>query len=247
MDGVILVIAEGQKNEVSAALDGRAPPPCVTGGATRRQSAKAGLEYIAATGGAGNVLIHDAASPVLPHSGIYRLLAALWYNAGAVPVLPVADTLARGTASLGENVDRNDLFRIQTPQAFDVASILKAHRNWNERVEATDDAQMLRAAGHDVALVEGDTMLEKLTYPADFALAEERLARRFSTRTGMGYDVHRLVKGEALWLGGVSIPPDKGLSGHSDPDVALHDLTDAILRAVAGAAHGDQVSPPHPK
>src|SRR3546814_5679436 len=93
--------------------------------------------------------------------------------------------------------------------------ILKAHRNWNERVEATDDAQMLRAAGHDVALVEGDTMLEKLTYPADFALAEERLARRFSTRTGMGYDVHRLVKGAALWLGGVSIPHDKGLSGHS--------------------------------
>src|SRR3546814_537214 len=139
-------------------------------------------------------------------------------NAGAVPVLPVADTLARGTASLGENVDRNDLFRIQTPQAFDFASILKAHRNWNERVEATDDAQMLRAAGHDVALVEGDTMLEKLTYPADFALAEERLARRFSTRTGMGYDVHRLVKGEALWLGGVSIPHDKGLSGHSDAE-----------------------------
>src|SRR3546814_10995554 len=95
------------------------------------------------------------------------------------------------TASLGENGDRNDLFRIQTPQAFDFASILKAHRNWNERVEATDDAQMLRAAGHDVALVEGDTMLEKLTYPADFALAEARLARRFATRTGMGYDVHR--------------------------------------------------------
>src|SRR3546814_19603990 len=90
-------------------------------------------------------------------------------NAGAVPVLPVADTLARGTASLGENVDRNDLFRIQTPQAFDFASILKAHRNWNERVEATDAAQMLRAAGHDVALVEGDKMLEKLTYTADFA------------------------------------------------------------------------------
>src|SRR3546814_19201211 len=80
----------------------------------------------------------------------------------SVPVLPVADTLARGTASLGENVDRNDLFRIQTPQAFDFASILKGHRNWNERVEATDDAQMLRAAGHEVALVEGDTMLENI-------------------------------------------------------------------------------------
>src|SRR3546814_9380881 len=119
-------------------------------------------------------------------------------------------------------------FRRQTPQAFDFASILKAHRNWNERVEATDDAQMLRAAGHDVALVEGDTMLEKLTYPADFALAEERLARRFSTRTGMGYDVHRLVKGEALWLGGVSIPHDKGLSGHSDADVRSEEQTSEL-------------------
>src|SRR3546814_15801070 len=88
------------KNEVSAAFDGLAPPPCVTGGATRRQSAKAGLEYIAATGGAGNVLIHDAARPFLLHAVINRLLDALRDNAGAVPVLPVADTLARGTASL---------------------------------------------------------------------------------------------------------------------------------------------------
>src|SRR3546814_6030780 len=88
MDGVVLVIAEGQKNEVSAALDGRAPPPCVTGGATRRQSAKAGLEYIAATGGAGNVLIHDAARPFLPPAVLNRLLDALRDNAGDVPVLP---------------------------------------------------------------------------------------------------------------------------------------------------------------
>src|SRR3546814_12638451 len=95
---------------------------------------------------------------------------------------------------------------------------------------------MLRASGHDVALVEGDTMLEKLTYPADFALAEERLASRFSTRTGMGYDVHRLVKGEALWLGGVSIPHDKGLSGHSDADVAWHALTDAIFGEIGKAS-----------
>src|SRR3546814_15360908 len=126
------------KNEVSAAFDGLAPPPCVTGGATRRQEAKAGLKYIAATGGAGNVLIHDAARPFLPHAVINRLLDALRDNAGAVPVLPVADTLARGTASLGENVDRNDLFRIQTQQDFAFASILKEYRNWNERVEATD-------------------------------------------------------------------------------------------------------------
>src|SRR3546814_17773780 len=122
------------------------------------------------------------------------------------PMSTRTDTLVRYTtlfrSSLGENVDRNNLFRIQTPQAFDFASILKAHRNWNERVEATDDAQMLRAAGHDVALVEGDTLLEKLHYPAAFELAEERLDRRFSTRTGMGSDLHRLGHGEGLLGGG---------------------------------------------
>src|SRR3546814_18705702 len=99
---------------------------------------------------------------------------------------------------------------------------MKTNLKRNGRDEVTEEAQMVRAAGHEVALVERDTRLEKLTYPAEFALAEERLASRFSTRTGMGYDVHRLVKGEALWLGGVSIPHDKGLSGHSDADVALH-------------------------
>src|SRR3546814_13648182 len=97
---------------------------------------------------------------------------------------------------------------------------------------------MLRAAGHDVALVEGDTMLEKLTYPADFALAEERLARRFSTRTGMGYDVHRLVKGAALWLGGVSIPHNKDLSGLRDADVALPALPAPVFGALPGGSSG---------
>src|SRR3546814_11870326 len=107
-------------------------------------------------------------------------------NAGAVPVLPVADTLARGTASLGENVDRNDLFRIQTTQAFDFASILKAHRNWNERVQLHDDAIVVRADGHDVAQDAEATVLEQLTYPGDVGVAERRLARQFAQRPGMG-------------------------------------------------------------
>src|SRR3546814_20679806 len=106
--GVVLVMGDGQKIGVSEAREGRAPPPGGRGGARRRHAAKAGLEEIAATGGAGNVLIHDAARPFLPHAVIKRLLDALRDNAGAVPVLPVADTLARGTASLGENVDRNE-------------------------------------------------------------------------------------------------------------------------------------------
>lgn len=247
VDGVILVIAEGQESDVKAAFDGAPLPHCVTGGATRRASVRAGLEHIAATGGAARVLIHDAARPFLPHDVIDRLLQALKSSPGAVPVLPVADTLARGGTVLGDVVDRSGLYRVQTPQAFDFYSILAAHRSWDDAKDATDDAQIARVAGHNVALVEGDSMLEKLTYPADFALAEQRLAAGFSTRTGMGYDVHRLVAGEELWLCGVLVPHDKGLSGHSDADVALHALTDAIFGALAEGDIGSHFPPSDPQ
>jgi len=179
----------------------------------------------------------------LPPQLIDRLLCALEDTAGAVPVLPVVDTLAMGTDSLGNVFDRSGLFRVQTPQAFDFRAILTAHRNWANAADATDDAQMARAAGYPVALVEGDSMLEKLTHPQDFALAEQRLAGRFSTRTGMGYDVHRLVADEQLWLCGVQIPHPKGLSGHSDADVALHALTDAIFGALAEGDIGSHFPP----
>lgn len=246
-DQIILVIGEGQREAVESALDPRPLPALVIGGATRQQSVRAGLEHIAANGGADHVFIHDAARPFLPPQVIDRLLSALENASGAVPVLPVVDTLAMGPDSLGNFVDRSRLCRVQTPQAFDFQAIVTAHRNWDISADATDDAQMARAAGYPVALVEGDSMLEKLTHPQDFVLAEQRLAGRFSTRTGMGYDVHRLVAGEELWLCGVQIPHEKGLSGHSDADVALHALTDAIFGALAEGDIGSHFPPSDPQ
>lgn len=244
---VVLVIAGGQENEVRAALEGAPLPACVVGGATRRESVRAGLEHIMVTGGAAKVLIHDAARPFLPAAVIDRLLEALERASGAVPVLAVADTLARGGEGLGDVVDRAGLYRVQTPQAFGFNAILDAHRLWDDGMEATDDAQIMRAAGLEVAMVEGDAMLEKLTFPADFAAATQRIAGLRETRTGMGYDVHRLAEGEALWLCGVRVPHGKGLSGHSDADVAIHALVDAIFGALAEGDIGSHFPPSDPQ
>ncbi len=217
--------------------------PHVTGGEARQDSVLAGLDWIAANGGADRVLIHDAARPFLPAAVIDRLLAI---EEAAIPVLPVVDTLARGDTHLGETVDRSDLVRVQTPQAFPFAEILAAHRR-SEGAKATDDAQIARAAGMTVMLVKGDQMLEKLTHQADFSAAERRHDVKTSPRTGMGYDVHRLEAGETLWLGGVQIAHDKGLAGHSDADVALHALVDALLGALADGDIGSHFPPSDPQ
>lgn len=219
----------------------------VTGGATRRESVRAGLEAIAADGGADLVLIHDAARPFLHADVIDRLIAALDTDSGAVPALPVADTLARGIEVLGETVPRDGLWRVQTPQAFRFDAILDAHRRWPEGEEATDDAQMLRRFGSIVAMVEGDIMLDKVTYPADIAAAEARHATTLISRSATGFDVHRLETGEELWLGGVQIPHDKGLSGHSDADVALHAITDALLGCTGEGDIGTHFPPSDPQ
>lgn len=230
---VLVVLPEG---------DARAlPVRAISGGATRRQSVANGL---AAIGDVDRVLIHDAARPFLPAAVIDRLLAALTAADGAVPVLPVADTLAQEADGLGPVVPRESLRRIQTPQAFRREIIEAAHRSWAGG-EATDDSQMVRALGGRVALVQGDAMLDKVTYPEDFARAEAMLA--WETRSASGFDVHRLVDGEELWLGGVLIPHARGLSGHSDADVALHAITDAVLGTIAAGDIGQHFPPSDPQ
>lgn len=241
---VIVAIGEGQDALLDAAVG---VVPRLTGGATRRHSVRAGLEMIAAKGGADLVLIHDAARPFLSGAVIDRLITALIDSAGAVPVLPVADTLANGIEILGATVPRDRLFRVQTPQAFHFHAVLDAHRQWPDGEDATDDAQMVRRFGGEVAMVEGDIMLEKVTYPADFAAAEARQGATLIARTAMGYDVHRLEVGEELWLGGILIPHDKGLSGHSDADVGLHALTDALLGAIGAGDIGTHFPPSDPQ
>jgi 2-C-methyl-D-erythritol 4-phosphate cytidylyltransferase / 2-C-methyl-D-erythritol 2,4-cyclodiphosphate synthase len=236
---VHVVIGAGQEALLADALAGRTVTSIVLGGAQRQDSVKAGL---AALSGADIVLIHDAARPFLPAAVIDRLLAALEGADGAIPALPVVDTLARSGDTLGEVVDRSTLIRVQTPQAFHYDAIMTSHQNWNAGI-ATDDAQMARASGFRVVAVEGDMLLDKITHKPDFAAAEARLASQRVSRTGMGFDVHRLEAGPALWLCGVEIPHDKGLAGHSDADVALHALTDALLGAIAAGDIGDHFPP----
>jgi 2-C-methyl-D-erythritol 4-phosphate cytidylyltransferase/2-C-methyl-D-erythritol 2,4-cyclodiphosphate synthase len=232
-----VVIGAGQEAAYREAIGDRALPSPIIGGATRRQSVLNGLDALE---GAERLLIHDAARPFLPPEVIDRLLGALDAHDGAVPALPVTDTLS---ASDGAAVPREGLFRIQTPQAFRFEAIRRAHAVWTGG-EASDDAQIARAAGLDVAIVEGDPALEKLTLDSDFRRAE---AARLTSRTGMGFDVHALAAGEELWLGGIRIPHDRGLKGHSDADVVLHALTDAILGALAAGDIGDHFPPSDPQ
>jgi 2-C-methyl-D-erythritol 4-phosphate cytidylyltransferase/2-C-methyl-D-erythritol 2,4-cyclodiphosphate synthase len=237
IDEVQVVIGPGQEEAYRDAIGDRRLPSPVIGGPSRRQSAQQGLQALQ---GAERVLIHDAARPFLPAAVIDRLLGALDGHDGAIPALPVVDTLARGN---GEPVPRDDLILVQTPQAFRFDAIRRAHAAWSGG-DATDDAQIARAAGLDVAIVAGDPALEKLTWEADFLRAE---AARLVSRTGMGFDVHALAAGEELWLGGVRIPHDKGLKGHSDADVVLHALTDAILGALPAGDIGDHFPPSDPR
>ncbi|MEC8033492.1 MAG: bifunctional 2-C-methyl-D-erythritol 4-phosphate cytidylyltransferase/2-C-methyl-D-erythritol 2,4-cyclodiphosphate synthase [Pseudomonadota bacterium] len=246
IDAVFVVVADGQQHVARILLGDEVQ--VVAGADSRRGSVRAGLEAIDAAGGADIVLIHDAARPFLPAAVVDRLLEALADSEGAIPTLPVADTLVREDGgTMADTVERAQLHRVQTPQAFRFATILAAHRAWDEAREATDDAQILRASGHDVMLVQGDERLEKLTYRQDFTRAEALLAPAYVTRVGMGYDVHRLAPGEPLWLGGVLVPHDRGLAGHSDADVALHAIVDAMLGALADGDIGSHFPPSDPQ
>ncbi|PZQ54952.1 MAG: bifunctional 2-C-methyl-D-erythritol 4-phosphate cytidylyltransferase/2-C-methyl-D-erythritol 2,4-cyclodiphosphate synthase [Novosphingobium pentaromativorans] len=238
---ILVVIPQGAEEIATAALAGIAGVQFTNGGETRQESVRLGLEVLVGTA-PDLVLIHDAARPMLPALVIDRLLAALSVREGAIPVLPVADSLAHaereaGAEVMGAPARREDLRRVQTPQAFRFAEILAAHRTWDGATNAGDDAQVARAAGMGIALVEGDEALHKLTYAADFTPSAPPI------RVGTGYDVHRLEEGEELWLCGVRIEHTHGLSGHSDADVAIHALVDAMLGAVGKGDIGQHFPP----
>lgn len=246
--GVHIVAGTGQELLLDEALGKNRRPVTITpGGATRRESVRAGLEAIAAIPPT-RVLIHDAARPFLPAAVIDRLLAALDEAPGAVPTLPVVDTLVRAEdGTLGDTVAREGLARVQTPQAFRFGPILAAHRDWSSEAEPTDDAQVARAAGNTVIAVPGDAMLEKLTHEADFAAAEARLGSAMTSRVGMGYDVHAFSDGDHVMLCGLKIPHTKALAGHSDADVGLHAITDALLGCIADGDIGSHFPPSDPR
>jgi len=176
------------------------------------------------------------------------VLDALDASPAALPVLPVVDTLKRGSGGLVEfTVPREDLWRAQTPQGFRYPEILAAHRETTAGLTATDDAALAERAGLEVALVEGAEDAGKLTTAEDLARAEARLGRAFETRVGTGFDVHRIGPGSTMMLGGVSIPHPGALVGHSDADVCLHALTDAILGALGDGDIGTHFPPSDPR
>ncbi|MBK6706182.1 MAG: bifunctional 2-C-methyl-D-erythritol 4-phosphate cytidylyltransferase/2-C-methyl-D-erythritol 2,4-cyclodiphosphate synthase [Sphingomonadales bacterium] len=238
---ILAVVAPGQNALAAAALEGLDEVIFVTGGAERRDSVNNAIQYLDKNSFTGPIFIHDAARPFLSSAVIDRLLDALTSSDGAVPALPIVDSLSRGNAegALTETVDREQLFRIQTPQAFRHDVISKAHKDWNIGQVPTDDARMAMAAGFKVTIVEGDENLAKFTFADDFHRELGQSTKMQDIRTGMGYDVHRLAKGEELWLCGLRIDHDFGLAGHSDADVALHALTDAVLGAAALGDIGD--------
>lgn len=246
VDEIVIVIADGQDDNALKSLDGcdltYPPTRLVTGGVSRRESVRNALASFEAGNPPQHVLIHDAARPFLAGEVIARLLNALDDADGAIPVMPVVDTVARADGHLlGETVARDALRRVQTPQAFRFAALTEAHAHWPDDVEATDDAQMLRAIGRAVTLVEGDEALRKITFARDF---EEEAP---PMRVGFGYDVHQLAEGEELWLCGIKIAHDQGLAGHSDADVAIHALVDAILGAAGAGDIGQHFPPSDPQ
>ena len=237
-----VVVADGQQADAAKALDGLDVGEFVTGGADRADSVRAGLAAI----GGDAVLVHDAARPFCPPAVIDRLLAALEFFEGAAPVLPVGDTLARADDMLGEPVDRAGLARVQTPQAFQLDALRSAYAQWGGP-SPTDEATVVRAAGMKVAAVDGDQALEKLTLPSDFERAEQWLAARMTPRTGMGFDVHAFAGDGPIMLGGIEVPYARGLAGHSDADVALHAITDALLGAAGLGDIGEHFPPSEPR
>ena len=227
-------------DEAASGLGLAAP---VAGGATRQESVRLGLEALASDP-PDLVLIHDAARPLTPPALLDRVIDALATHDGAVPALALADTLKRGEdRRVIATVPRDGLFRVQTPQGFRFSMILDAHRRL-AGAELTDDAAVAEAAGLAVALVPGDEEAVKITTSDDLAQARRSLAE---TRIGTGFDVHRLGPGDHVWLCGVRLPHDRGLIGHSDADVGLHALTDAVLGAIGAGDIGQHFPPTDPQ
>ena len=239
---IAVVVAADRHEAAAEALADLPNLAVVTGGATRWASVQAGLAVLASTSPS-LVLIHDAARPFVATAHVVRLLAALTVADGAIPVLPVSDTLKRGDDAETATVSRDGLWRAQTPQAFHLARLREAYADWPAGEEPTDDAAVMARGGGRVAFVPGDPMLMKLTYPEDFAMAEQLAGSRRIVRTGQGIDAHRFGPGDSVWLCGVQIAHDRGLVGHSDADCALHALTDAILGAIGDGDIGAHFPP----
>ena len=231
----------GDPVQIGPALHGLDHLPPVPGGAERQDSVRAGLEALVPYA-PDLVLVHDAARPLIPAGTVAALLSTLDRLHGAIPAVPVADTLKRAQDGLiGATVPRQGLYRAQTPQAFRFQTLLDLHRT--ARPGATDDAALLEQAGLPVGLVAGSEDNIKLTYAEDLVRLERLLLPPMVPRVGTGFDVHALQAGRPLILCGVTVPSARGLAGHSDADVGLHALCDAIYGALAEGDIGRHFPP----
>lgn len=248
VDVILPVIGAGQEKWYRRiGFEDRKLLPPVTGGNSRQQSCLFGLEALEKVAPR-FVLIHDAARPLVFEDTLERLLAALKHHQGAIPALPVTDTIKKSTdgCHIEETANRNHLWAAQTPQGFHYADILQAHRSAQEQTTPlTDDSAVAEWAGLDVVLVAGDKRTQKITTSADFARLAALLSHEvpMETRIGNGLDIHPFGSGNKVILGGIPIPHDAGLKGHSDADAALHVLTDALLGALAEGDIGTHFPP----
>jgi len=246
IDHVRAVIHPDDVDLYSAASRGLDLAGPALGGATRQESVHRGLESLA-DAPPGLVLIHDGVRPLLDARLIDRVLDGLARHRAVLPALAVSDTLKRGAnGTVGETVERSGLYRAQTPQGFVFADILEAHRR-HSGAAMTDDAALATASGIPVAMVPGDERNLKVTGPDDLRRAEALLAGARQPRTGLGFDVHRLAAGDGLVLLGVPIAAPLRLLGHSDADVGLHALTDALLGALGAGDIGSHFPPDDPR
>ena len=238
---VQVVIGAGQQELAAAALAGLDVPDPVTGGATRQESVRLGLHALGRDA-PDFVLIHDAARPLVSRKVIADVVAALEAGAdGALPMVAASDTLRRaGDDGQWTLVSRENLYRAQTPQGFGYAKITKAHHD-HAGSEVTDDVALAELAGLKVQMVQGEEKNIKVTRKEDFAMAETLIGS--DVRTASGYDVHKFKDGDHIWLCGLKIPHTHGLEGHSDADVGLHAITDALLGCIGEGDIGQHFPP----
>ncbi|MEJ6394882.1 2-C-methyl-D-erythritol 2,4-cyclodiphosphate synthase [Gymnodinialimonas sp. 2305UL16-5] len=240
---LLMVRADLEPDLIPTAV--KTPLHVAHGGAERSDTVRLGLDLLAEMD-VERVLIHDVARPGIPSRVIDAVLDALEDHPGAAPALPVTDALWRGEKTVTGTQNRSGLWRAQTPQGFDLAAIRAAHHAF-EGIPA-DDVEVARAAGLDVAIVPGDEANLKITGPADFARAASVLkGQDMDVRVGNGFDVHRFGPGDHVMLCGMSVPHSRGLQGHSDADVALHTITDAIYGALAEGDIGTHFPPSDPQ
>lgn len=223
-------------------------PHPVTGGASRQDSVRLGLEALAKDQAPSLVMIHDAARPLIDAPTITAVRKALDQHQGAIAAKPLVDTLKRGNNAVIETtIDRSNLWQAHTPQAFHFDAILKAHRQC-AGAQLTDDAAVAEHVGMPVTLVHSNPDNMKITNPDDLGRAERLLGQNHGDiRTGLGFDVHRLIPGDKIWLGGLAIPHNRQAEAHSDGDVVLHAVVDAILGTMAAGDIGTHFPPSDPQ